>query len=57
LSKLSVMSRSIQPTASGAQNIGGFGALGVGGYIALAGLLGSPILRAFFTKANRPEQD
>jgi len=30
-------------TASGAQNIGVFGALGVGGYIALAGLWGSPI--------------
>src|SRR6476661_8128892 len=30
-------------TASGAQNIGIFGALGVGSYIALAGLWGSPI--------------
>ena len=30
-------------TASGAQNIGIFGAIGVGGYIALAGLWGSPI--------------
>jgi aquaporin Z len=30
-------------TASGAQNIGIFAALGVGGYIALAGLWGSPI--------------
>ena len=30
-------------TASGAQNIGIVGALGVGGYIALAGLWGSPI--------------
>ena len=30
-------------TASGAQNIGLFGALGVGAYIALAGLWGSPI--------------
>jgi aquaporin Z len=30
-------------TASGAQNIGMFGALGVSGYIALAGLWGSPI--------------
>ena len=30
-------------TASGAQNIGLFGAIGVGGYIALAGLWGSPI--------------
>ena len=30
-------------TASGAQNIGLFGAFGVGGYIALAGLWGSPI--------------
>jgi len=30
-------------TASGAQNVGLFGALAVGGYIALAGLWGSPI--------------
>jgi len=30
-------------TASGAQNIGVIGAIGVGGYIALAGLWGSPI--------------
>jgi aquaporin Z len=30
-------------TASGAQNVGLFGAVGVGGYIALAGLWGSPI--------------
>jgi aquaporin Z len=30
-------------TASGAQNVGLFGAIGVGGYIALAGLWGSPI--------------
>jgi hypothetical protein len=30
-------------TASGGQNLGVFGALGVGGYIALAGLWGSPI--------------
>jgi aquaporin Z len=30
-------------TASGAQNVGIIGALGVGGYIALAGLWGSPI--------------
>ena len=30
-------------TASGAQNVGVFAALGVGGYIALAGLWGSPI--------------
>jgi len=30
-------------TASGAQNVGLFGALGVGGYIALAGLWASPI--------------
>jgi aquaporin Z len=30
-------------TASGAQNVGIFGAIGVGGYIALAGLWGSPI--------------
>ena len=33
----------ILATASGAQNIGIFGAIGVGGYIALAGLWGSPI--------------
>jgi aquaporin Z len=30
-------------TASGAQNVGLFGAIGVAGYIALAGLWGSPI--------------
>ena len=30
-------------TASGAQNVGIFGAIGVGSYIALAGLWGSPI--------------
>ena len=30
-------------TASGAQNVGLFGAVAVGGYIALAGLWGSPI--------------
>src|SRR5262249_53316270 len=30
-------------TASGAQNVGLFGAIGVGSYIALAGLWGSPI--------------
>jgi aquaporin Z len=30
-------------TASGAQNLGVIGGLGVGGYIALAGLWGSPI--------------
>ena len=30
-------------TASGAQNIGIIGAIGVGSYIALAGLWGSPI--------------
>ena len=30
-------------TASGAQNVGVIGAIGVGGYIALAGLWGSPI--------------
>ena len=30
-------------TASGAQNVGSVGAFGVGGYIALAGLWGSPI--------------
>ena len=31
-------------TASGAQNVGIFGAFGVGGYIALAGLVGQPYL-------------
>ena len=30
-------------TASGAQNVGAFGALGVGGYIALAGLWAAPV--------------
>ena len=35
--------RSPWGTASGAQNVGIFGALGVGAYIALAGLWGSPI--------------
>jgi len=39
-------------TASGAQNIGMFGALGVGGYIALAGLWGSPISGASMNPAR-----
>ena len=39
--------------ASGAQNIGVIGALGVGGYIALAGLWGSPISGASMNPAAR----
>lgn len=39
-------------TASGAQNIGIFGALGVGAYIALAGLWGSPISGASMNPAR-----
>jgi aquaporin Z len=39
-------------TASGAQNIGIFGAFGVGGYIALAGLWGSPISGASMNPAR-----
>ena len=39
-------------TASGAQNIGIIGALGVGGYIALAGLWGSPISGASMNPAR-----
>jgi aquaporin Z len=39
-------------TASGAQNLGMFGALGVGGYIALAGLWGSPISGASMNPAR-----
>src|SRR6202042_2537853 len=39
-------------TASGAQNIGIIGAFGVGGYIALAGLWGSPISGASMTPAR-----
>ena len=39
-------------TASGAQNIGIFGAIGVGGYIALAGLWGSPISGASINPAR-----
>jgi aquaporin Z len=39
-------------TASGAQNIGVFGALGVGAYIALAGLWGSPISGASMNPAR-----
>ena len=39
-------------TASGAQNVGIFGAVGVGGYIALAGLWGSPISGASMNPAR-----
>jgi aquaporin Z len=39
-------------TASGAQNVGIFGAFGVGGYIALAGLWGSPISGASMNPAR-----
>jgi aquaporin Z len=39
-------------TASGAQNVGIFGAFGVGGYIALAGLWGSPISGASMNPAH-----
>jgi aquaporin Z len=39
-------------TASGAQNIGIFGAAGVGAYIALAGLWGSPISGASMNPAR-----
>jgi aquaporin Z len=39
-------------TASGAQNVGVIGALGIGGYIALAGLWGSPISGASMNPAR-----
>jgi aquaporin Z len=39
-------------TASGAQNVGIIGALGVGGYVALAGLWGSPISGASMNPAR-----
>src|SRR6202042_2229274 len=39
-------------TASGAQNVGIIGAFGVGGYIALAGLWGSPISGASMNPAR-----
>jgi aquaporin Z len=39
-------------TASGAQNVGLFGAIGVAGYIALAGLWGSPISGASMNPAR-----
>ncbi len=39
-------------TASGAQNVGVFGAVGVGSYIALAGLWGSPISGASMNPAR-----
>jgi len=39
-------------TASGAQNVGIIGALGIGGYIALAGLWGSPISGASMNPAR-----
>jgi hypothetical protein len=44
-------------TASGAQNVGIIGAFGLGGYIALAGLWGSPISGAqgdLFTEVYKP---
>src|SRR4029079_14267026 len=39
-------------TASGAQNVGLFGAIGVGAYIALAGMWGSPISGASMNPAR-----
>ena len=39
-------------TASGAQNVGVFGAIGVGGYIILAGLWSSPISGASMNPAR-----
>ena len=39
-------------TASGAQNVGWGGAIGVGGYIALAGLFGSPVSGASMNPAR-----
>lgn len=39
-------------TASGAQNVGAVGALGVGGYIALAGLWGAPVSGASMNLAR-----
>jgi aquaporin Z len=42
----------VSVTASGAQNIGIFGAIGVGAYIALAGLWGSPISGASMNPAR-----
>ena len=39
-------------TASGAQNVGAIGALGVGGYIALAGLWAAPISGASMNPAR-----
>ena len=42
----------ISGTASGAQNVGLFGAIGVGAYIALAGLWGSPISGASMNPAR-----
>jgi aquaporin Z len=39
-------------TASGAQNVGVIGALGIGAYIALAGLWGSPISGASMNPAR-----
>ena len=39
-------------TASGAQNLGPIAALGVGGYIALAGLWGSPVSGASMNPAR-----
>ena len=48
----SASSASILGTASGAQNVGVFGALGVGGYIILAGLWSSPISGASMNPAR-----
>src|SRR5258708_29045333 len=41
-------------TASGAQQVGSIAALGVGSYIALAGLWGSPVSRAATNPARPP---
>src|SRR4029078_489097 len=46
------LSSVIAGTASGAQNVGLFGAIGVGAYIALAGLWGSPISGASMNPAR-----
>jgi aquaporin Z len=42
----------IQGTASGAQQLGGLAAIGVGGYIALAGLWGAPVSGASMNPAR-----
>ena len=46
------LSRTFGTAASGAQNVGIIGAFGVGGYIALAGLWGSPISGASMNPAR-----